>query len=218
MTGQLASPANWPPQPERSTPRRGADGLPAESGAHGARPAARAVAGIMLCLCRVRMPGTQLVTPDAASNGLQGWDMLQGTVLLRGWTVSDASPLHHGTPRAPRRGNGPGPGPLMCCMWRQRSHTRCWCSQLTTRHCLPGVICRRPAWLPRPPWPALTIPAARRHNVPSGVSVSQPSSAVIPPIGRISRVAPCTVRHCRWSDPLPVHAAEPTARLGHATT
>jgi hypothetical protein len=27
MTGQLTSPANWQPQPERSTPRRGADGL-----------------------------------------------------------------------------------------------------------------------------------------------------------------------------------------------
>ncbi len=91
MTGQLASPATWTPQPERSTPDAGPAGCPAESGAHGARLAARAVAGIMLCLCHVRMPGTQLVTTDAASNGLQGWDMLQGTVLLRGWTVSDAS-------------------------------------------------------------------------------------------------------------------------------
>ena len=103
MTGQLASPATWPPQPERSTPDAGPAGCPAESGAHGARLAARAVAGIMLCLCHVRMPGTQLVTPDAASNGPQGSDMLQGTVLLRGWTVSDASPASRNSPSTSSR-------------------------------------------------------------------------------------------------------------------
>ena len=37
------------------------------------------------------MPGTQLVTPDAASKALQAWDMPHGNVLLRGWTVSDMS-------------------------------------------------------------------------------------------------------------------------------
>jgi len=217
MTGQLASPATWPPQPDRSTPDAGPAGCPAESGAHGARLAARAVAGIMLCLCHVRMPGTQLVTPMRRQMGCTGGTCCRAPFSCAAGPCPTRPPASRNSPSTSSR-KWSGARALMWCMWRQRSHTRCWCSQLTTRHCLPGVICRRPAWLPRPPWPALTIPAARRHNVPSGVSVSQPSSAVIPPIGRISRVAPGTVRHCRWSDPLPVHAAEPTARLGHATT
>ena len=37
MSGQLASPANWQPHPERSTPGHGAGGLPGGAGAHGAR-------------------------------------------------------------------------------------------------------------------------------------------------------------------------------------
>ena len=59
--------------------------------------------------------------------------MLHGNVLWRGWAVSDVSfcitepPEYLVLDMVAARA-------LMWCMWRQRSHTRCWCSWLTTRH------------------------------------------------------------------------------------
>jgi hypothetical protein len=39
----------------------------------------------------LRLASTRAVNSDGASQALQGWDMLHGNLLLRGWTTSDAS-------------------------------------------------------------------------------------------------------------------------------
>ena len=59
--------------------------------------------------------------------------MLHGNVLLRGWAVSDVSFCITELPEYLVLDMVRGPGPDVG-MLRQRSHTRCWCSWLTTRH------------------------------------------------------------------------------------
>jgi len=41
--------------------------------------------------CFLRLSRTRAVNSDGAGQALQGWDMLHGNVLLRGWTLSDVS-------------------------------------------------------------------------------------------------------------------------------
>jgi hypothetical protein len=45
----------------------------------------------VLFLCYLRVSGTQAVTSDGASIALQGWDMLHGNLLLRGWSLADVT-------------------------------------------------------------------------------------------------------------------------------
>jgi len=47
-----------------------------------------AIAGFAVYL---RLAGTRAVNSDGASQALQGWDMLHGNLLLRGWTTTDVS-------------------------------------------------------------------------------------------------------------------------------
>ena len=49
------------------------------------------LAASALMLCYLRIAGTTVVIGDGAGNALQGWDMLHGNVLLRGWWVTDVS-------------------------------------------------------------------------------------------------------------------------------
>jgi hypothetical protein len=50
-----------------------------------------ALTGIALFCCYLRQSRTAGVNSDAASQALQGWDMLHGNWLLRGWSLSDVS-------------------------------------------------------------------------------------------------------------------------------
>jgi len=54
-------------------------------------PACYAVAAVLLFLCYLRVSGTQPVTSDGASIALQGWDMLHGNWLLKGWSLADVT-------------------------------------------------------------------------------------------------------------------------------
>ena len=65
----------------------------------------------MLCLCYIRMPGTQLVTPGAASKALQAWDMPHANILVRSWTVSDVSSRRTGLAGYVVAETVRGPGP-----------------------------------------------------------------------------------------------------------
>jgi hypothetical protein len=59
-----------------------------------------AIAALVLYPCYLFLSRKAGVTSDGASNALEGWDLLHGNVLLRGWTVTDLSfytvevPLH----------------------------------------------------------------------------------------------------------------------------
>jgi hypothetical protein len=50
-----------------------------------------AAVGIVLTLAYLPMSRTQAMNADGASQALQGWDLLHGNLLLRGWTASDVS-------------------------------------------------------------------------------------------------------------------------------
>ena len=79
---------------ERIAPPRGAHTRPAASPRRQfrwVRPAAVAVAGVVLFLCYVRLSGTFPVGSDGASNSLEAWDMLHGNWLLHGWLLTDVS-------------------------------------------------------------------------------------------------------------------------------
>ena len=102
------------------------------------------------------MPGTQLVTPDAASNALQAWDMLHGNVLLRGWTVSDVSFCITELPEYLVLDMVCGPGPDVVHVASAFTYTLL-VLLVNYAACLPRVTRRRQAWLPHPPWPALAI-------------------------------------------------------------
>jgi hypothetical protein len=54
-------------------------------------PAGYVVAAILLFLCYLRVSGTQPVTSDGASIALQGWDILHGNWLLKGWSLVDVT-------------------------------------------------------------------------------------------------------------------------------
>jgi hypothetical protein len=54
-------------------------------------PAVLAAAALALFAAYVRQAQGVPVMSDGASNALQGWDLLHGNVLLRGWTMSDVS-------------------------------------------------------------------------------------------------------------------------------
>jgi hypothetical protein len=54
-------------------------------------PACYAGGAILLFLCYLRVSGTQPVTSDGASIALQGWDMLHGNLLLKGWSLADVT-------------------------------------------------------------------------------------------------------------------------------
>lgn len=74
---------------------------PPSAGRHGAAawleggrwvwPAGYTVAAILLFLCYLRVSGTQAVTSDGASIALQGWDLLHGNWLLKGWSLADVT-------------------------------------------------------------------------------------------------------------------------------
>jgi hypothetical protein len=49
------------------------------------------VAAILLFLCYLRVSGTKGVTSDGASIALQGWDVLHGNWLLKGWSLADVT-------------------------------------------------------------------------------------------------------------------------------
>ena len=48
-------------------------------------------AAVVLFIAYLRMSGTYAATSDGADQALQGWDMLHGNWLLRGWTVGDVA-------------------------------------------------------------------------------------------------------------------------------
>jgi hypothetical protein len=50
-----------------------------------------ALGAVLLYFCYLRLSGTQPVTSDGATIALQGWDMLHGNWLLRGWRVADVT-------------------------------------------------------------------------------------------------------------------------------
>jgi hypothetical protein len=50
-----------------------------------------AVAGVVLFVAYLRLSWTYAATSDGADQALQGWDMLHGNVLLRGWTLGDVT-------------------------------------------------------------------------------------------------------------------------------
>ncbi|HEX6521591.1 MAG TPA: hypothetical protein VF070_16550 [Streptosporangiaceae bacterium] len=54
-------------------------------------PAGFVVSGLVLFGIYLRQAQTVFVMSDGASNALQGWDMLHGNLLLRGWTLTDIS-------------------------------------------------------------------------------------------------------------------------------
>ncbi len=54
-------------------------------------PAGYTVAAILLFLCYLRISGTKPVTADGASIALQGWDLLHGNWLLKGWSLADVT-------------------------------------------------------------------------------------------------------------------------------
>jgi hypothetical protein len=73
----------------------GSDGA---GGAARRRPARRLLVGsgwtvavIAAVAVYFRLASTRAVNSDGASQALQGWDMLHGNLLLRGWTTSDVS-------------------------------------------------------------------------------------------------------------------------------
>jgi hypothetical protein len=50
-----------------------------------------AVAAVVLFIAYLRLSWTYAATSDGADQALQGWDMLHGNVLLRGWTLGDVT-------------------------------------------------------------------------------------------------------------------------------
>jgi hypothetical protein len=48
-------------------------------------------AAVVLFVAYLRMSGTYAATSDGADQALQGWDMLHGNWLLRGWTLGDVT-------------------------------------------------------------------------------------------------------------------------------
>jgi hypothetical protein len=68
--------------------RPGADRGPARRALVGGAWTVAALAAFAVYL---RLAGTRAVNSDGASQALQGWDMLHGNVLLRGWTTTDVS-------------------------------------------------------------------------------------------------------------------------------
>jgi len=117
------------------------------------------------------MPGTQLVTPDAASKALQAWDMPHGKVLLRGWTVSDVSSCITELPEyvVAETVRGPGPdvvhvAPAFTCTLLVLLVN--YAALLASRDTPPSSMVTAPAWA------GAHNPAARRHNVPSGHAVT----------------------------------------------
>jgi hypothetical protein len=109
------------------------------------------------------MPGTQLVTPDAASNALQAWDMLHGNVLLHGWAVSDVSFCITELPEYLVLDMVRGPGPDVVHVASAFTYTLL-VLLVNYAACLPRVTRRRQAWLPPPALAGAHNPAARRHN------------------------------------------------------
>jgi hypothetical protein len=74
----------------------GAPGTPAPRRQSAARArliwaGALAVAAVALFWCYLLQSRTTAVNSDAAGMVLQGWDMMHGNVLLRGWSVADVS-------------------------------------------------------------------------------------------------------------------------------
>jgi hypothetical protein len=76
-----------PPQP--SAGQHGAGAWPETS--RWVWPAGYVIAAILLFLCYLRVSGTQGVTSDGASIALQGWDILHGNWLLKGWSLADVT-------------------------------------------------------------------------------------------------------------------------------
>ena len=81
----------------RPSGRGGADGAGRRTAA-GRGPARRLVVGgawtvavIAAFAVYLRLASTRAVNSDGASQALQGWDMLHGNLLLRGWTTTDVS-------------------------------------------------------------------------------------------------------------------------------
>ena len=73
--------------------------------------AAYVVAGVTLFFVYLRLSRTHAATSDGADQALQGWDMLHGNWLLRGWTIADVPyyttelpeyAMHRAVPRAAR--------------------------------------------------------------------------------------------------------------------
>jgi menaquinone-dependent protoporphyrinogen oxidase len=111
MTGQRHHPRTGNRTLSAAHPDTGPAGCLAGRGAHGAWLAPCAVAGIVLCLCYVRMPGTQLVTPRCGIKCAAGvGHAARQRSLARLGRVRRVL-LHHGAPRVPRPGHGPRPGP-----------------------------------------------------------------------------------------------------------
>ncbi len=171
MTGQLASPATWPPQPERRPPRHGAGGAAWRTAARtGTRLAACAVAGIMLCRCYIRMPGTQLVTPDAASKAC-GRGTCRAAPFCCAAGPCPACPPARRAPGVRRRGNGPRLRPDVVHVAPAFTCTLLvlllnYAALLASRDTPPSSVVTAPAQA------GARNPAARRHNVPSGHAVT----------------------------------------------
>src|ERR1700750_1752094 len=49
------------------------------------------VVAVVLFIAYLRMSRTYPATSDGADQALQGWDMLHGNWLLRGWTMGDVT-------------------------------------------------------------------------------------------------------------------------------
>ena len=49
------------------------------------------VAAVVLFIAYLRLSRTYAATSDGADQALQGWDMLHGNLLLRGWTMGDVT-------------------------------------------------------------------------------------------------------------------------------
>jgi hypothetical protein len=82
--------------------------------------------------------------------------MLHGNVLLRGWPVSDVSFCITELPEYLVLDMVRGPGPDVVHVASAFTYTLL-VLLVNYAACLPRVTRRRQAWLPHPPWPALTI-------------------------------------------------------------
>ena len=88
-TGRTGTAGRLPGRADASgADRPGADRGPARRALVGGAWTVAALAAFAVYL---RLAGTRAVNSDGASQALQGWDMLHGNVLLRGWTTTDVS-------------------------------------------------------------------------------------------------------------------------------
>jgi hypothetical protein len=157
MTGQLASPANWQPQPERSTPRHGAGGV--SGGARRARGLA-----CRMCCCRHR--ALPLLREDAwhpACHPPMRHQMrcrrrtcCTATFSCAAGPASDVSFCITELPEYLVLDMVRGPGPDVVHVASAFTYTLLMLL-VNYAACLPRVTRRRQAWLPHPPWPALAI-------------------------------------------------------------